>query len=129
MRRWLWPPSRVSASRPSSRSKLVPQAMRSLLPYQNGVQARPAAKVQKIARSIISVRSDATGATADLSSVLGGFDPSALSTDLSTLLASLGTGVGSESLTQLLTDFSTQFAADFGPQVATDLATSIPGMF
>jgi hypothetical protein len=72
---------------------------------------------------------DATGATADLSSVLGGFDPSALSTDLSTLLASLGTGVGSEGLTQLLTDLSTQFAADFGPQVATDLATSIPGMF
>ena len=72
---------------------------------------------------------DATGATADLSSVLGGFDPSALSTDLSTLLASLGTGVGSDALTQVLADFSSQFAADFGPQLATDLATLIPSMF
>ena len=72
---------------------------------------------------------DATGATADLSSVLGGFDPSALSTDLSTLLASLGTGVGSDALTQVLTDFSTQFAADLGPQLAADLATLIPSMF
>ena len=72
---------------------------------------------------------DATGVTADLSSVLGGFDPSALSTDLSTLMASLGTGVGSDALTQVLTDFSSQFAADFGPQLATDFATSIPSMF
>lgn len=72
---------------------------------------------------------DPSALSTELSSVLGGFDPSALSTDLSTLFASLGTGVGSEALSQLLTDFSSQLAADFGTQIATDLGTLIPSMF
>ena len=72
---------------------------------------------------------DPTGMTADLSSVLAGFDPSALSTDLTTLLSSLGTSLGGEALSQMLTDLSTQFATEFGTQLATDLGTAIPSMF
>lgn len=66
-----------------------------------------------------------TSAATDLSSALGGVDPSAFSTDLSTLLANFGTTAGSDLLSQLATDFSTQLAADLG----TVLPSSVLSMF
>ena len=64
-----------------------------------------------------------SAAATDLSTALGGVDPTTLGTDMSTLLSGLGTTTGADLLSQLISELGTQIATDLGTQLPSSLLT------